>query len=404
MALLFASALTRLSDPAEAANDLALQLRRQLLGQRADLALAFIAGHHKQATEVSRALSESLDARIALGCTAESVIGRDEEVENADAVSVVAAVLPGAEIAGLSVSADDWPEVLSDPASLTARLGTGFKPKLFILLADPFTSPMDDVLELFNTAYPGVPIVGGMASAANAAQVQAGDSDLADVLFLTPPGVARAPGGAVGVAIAGGIDIDVVVSQGCRPIGQAMTVSSVQRNLLTSLEDQPPMVRLQQIFDNLSVEDRQLLRNGVYLGRAIDPAQAELGRGDFLIRGIMGADPEHGYLAVGDFLRPGERVQFHLHDALTATEDLEMMLLPQTLQAPPAGAFLFSCNGRGTRLYGRPNGDIETVQQFLGDAPLAGFFCAGEIGPVGGRNFLHGHTASLVIFRPAGAS
>jgi small ligand-binding sensory domain FIST len=397
--LRFASALSRATDPAEIANELTLRLGQGLMGAKPDLALAFISGHLNQAPAVADALCASLNARICVGCTAESVIGRNEEIEREDAVSVVAASLPGAEMVGFAVAADDWPEVLSDPALLRARLGAGFEPKLFILFADPFTSPMDDVLELFNAAYPGVPIVGGMASAANAVNAQGGESNFTDVLFLNQGNFVRAQGGAVGVALAGEIEIDVVVSQGCRPIGRPLVVTQAEKNILISLEDQAPMSQLQELFDQLSEEDRDLLRNGVYLGRAINSGQEELGRGDFLIRGLMGADPEHGYLAVGDFIQPGERVQFHLHDAQTATEDLEMLLLPQTLQDAPAGAFVFSCNGRGTRLYDHPNGDVETIQQFLNDVPIGGFFCAGELGPVGGRNFLHSQTVSMVIFR-----
>lgn len=400
-ALQFASALSRASDPAEAANALAPSLSLGLHGQLPDLALVFIAGHLENAAEVAEAVSSSLGAKICLGCTAESVITRDEEIENEDAVSVVTACLPGAELVGFTVSADDWPEVLADPLLLRDRLGADFSPKLFILFADPFTSPMDDVLDLFNTAFPGVPIVGGMASAANAVQANGGDTSFADVLFLNQGEFHRSQGGAVGVALAGEIEIDVVVSQGCRPVGRPLVVTQAQRNILISLENESPMARLQGLFEELSPADRELLRNGVYLGRAIDPQQEELGRGDFLIRGLMGADPDRGFLAVGDFIEAGERVQFHLHDAHTATEDLELLLLPQTLQDPPAGALLFSCNGRGTRLYDHPNGDIETVQQFLNEVPLAGFFCAGEIGPVGGRNFLHSQTASMVIFRPS---
>ncbi|HLF03417.1 MAG TPA: FIST C-terminal domain-containing protein, partial [Anaerolineales bacterium] len=226
------------------------------------------------------------------------------------------------------------------------------------------------------------------------------DSPGGNRLFLDRGGLTMLTGGAVGVALGGAIEADVIVSQGCRPVGRPFKVTGAQRNLLLSLEDAPPMERLQDVFNELSDADRDLMQNGVYLGRAIDSSREELGRGDFLVRGVMGADPQRGILAIGDYLIEGESVQFHLRDAATATEDLEMMLLPQTFLDPPAGAFLFSCNGRGTRLYDHPDGDVSVIQQYLGGAPLAGFFCAGEIGPVGGRNFLHGHTASMVIFRP----
>ncbi len=390
----FASAVTRNTDPREAANELSAQIAAQLNKRAPDLALVFMSRFDPDgAVEVAECISAALKARLCLGCTAESVIGRDEEIENEPAISVVAACLPGVELAPFAIDPADWQDALSAPEAFLERVAASFEPKLFILLADPFTSPIDEVLEMFNALYAGKPLIGGMASG--------GGASGSNVLFLSRGELVTMTGGAVGVALAGALEVDMIVSQGCRPVGRPFTVTGAQRNILLSLEDQPPMARLQELFNELSEEDRELLKSGVYLGRAIDPTQGDLGRGDFLIRGVMGADPERGIIAVADYVNEGESVQFHLRDAATAAEDLEMMLLPQTFLDPPAGAFLFTCNGRGTRLYDHPNGDVDIIQNALGGTPLAGFFCAGEIGPVGGKNFLHGHTASLVVFRPA---
>ena len=136
------------------------------------------------------------------------------------------------------------------------------------------------------------------------------------------------------------------------------------------------------------------------MGRSVKPGQEVLGRGDFLIRGVIGLDQDSGAIAIGDSIIDGEIIQFHLRDAYAAQEDLEMMLIPQAFRMPPSGVLLFSCNGRGTHLYDHPNGDISVIQANLEGAHLAGFFCAGEIGPISGSNFLHGHTASMAIFRP----
>jgi small ligand-binding sensory domain FIST len=206
--------------------------------------------------------------------------------------------------------------------------------------------------------------------------------------------------GAVGVALAGAFEVDIIVSQGCRPVGRPFTVTSARENVIYGLEDQPPLARIKDMVDGMASDDRMLLRNGLFIGRAVGPDPDTLGRGDFLIRGVMGLDQETGVMVVGDYIDEGEMVQFHLRDATTAEEDLEMMLAPQLFFDPPCGGFLFSCNGRGTRLYDYPNGDISTIQKIIGDVNLAGFFCAGEIGPIGGKNFLHGHTASLALFRP----
>jgi small ligand-binding sensory domain FIST len=263
------------------------------------------------------------------------------------------------------------------------------KPKLVLLLADPFTTPMDMVLTAFNDFYPALPLIGGIASGSTRA---GGNALLFNERLLNH--------GAVGVTLAGNLDVDIIVSQGCRPIGQPLMVTNAWQNLIYTLEGEPPLVHLQKLFQELPAKDRDLLQNGLYLGRAISPSEEILGRGDFLVRGVMGIDQRSGAMVVSDYIDANEMVQFHLRDASTAAEDLEMMLAPQLFYDPPSGGLLFSCNGRGTRLYSHPNGDIRTIQKVVGEINLAGFFCAGEIGPIGGKNFLHGQTASLALFRP----
>jgi small ligand-binding sensory domain FIST len=285
-----------------------------------------------------------------------------------------------------------WPKLLLDAEEFRRAVAAPLDTRLFLLLGDPFSTPMDDLLEAFNEHFPGIPVVGGMASGA-----------------LRPEGNTLWIGenitheGAVGIAFAGAFEADVVVSQGCRPIWRPFKVDSAHRNVIFNLEGRPPLAWIQDLIPELSEEDRLLLQNGLFVGRSIKPGQETLGRGDFLIRGVIGIDQQSGAIAIGDSIMEGETVQFHVRDALAATEDLEMMLIPQAFRLPPSGALLFSCNGRGLRLYDRPNGDISVVQANLQDTHLAGFFCAGEIGPIGGTNFLHGHTASLVIFRPSEA-
>ncbi len=213
--------------------------------------------------------------------------------------------------------------------------------------------------------------------------------------------------GVIGLALSGDIDVDVIVSQGCRPIGQPYKITRASENMIFGLNGGAPVKLIQAMLTELSRQDQALLRNGLYIGQAIrtpsgDVQDDVLGRGDFLIRGVLDSDATTGAIVVGDRLADGTMVQFHLRDADTAQEDLSLLLAPQALYGPPAGALLFSCNGRGTRLYDHANGDISIIQHALGQpAPiqLAGFFCAGELGPIGGRNFLHGHTASLVLFR-----
>jgi small ligand-binding sensory domain FIST len=247
---------------------------------------------------------------------------------------------------------------------------------------------MDGVLKAFNQECDGIPIIGGMASGAR----QPGET----ALFLNESVIRE---GLVGVSFAGDVAVDVIVSQGCRPVGPVFEVTDATYNVIDSLDGQSPMARIQALVDDLDEEDRDLLQNGLFIGRAIDSKKESLGRGDFLVRGVMGVDGNSGSIAIGDTIVAGERVQFHLRDARTAREDLEMMLSPQSLFGAPSGALLFSCNGRGTRLYDEPDGDISAITGCFRGLDVAGFFCAGEIGSIGGKNFLHGHTASLALIR-----
>ncbi len=393
--MFFISAAATETGVEAAVKDLVEQVARQEEAQLAgwpDLAIVFVSAHF---THTIRQIVEDIQAKlqpdVLLGCSAEGVIWREQEIEETPAIALVAAHLPGVQVSPflLQPSDTDWPKLLLDSDEFRRAVDAPQDTRLFILLGDPFSTPMDDVLEAFNLNYVGIPVVGGMASGA-----------------LRPYGNALwvneqlAHEGAVGVALAGAVDVDVIVSQGCRPIWRPFKVDSAHRNVIFNLEGRPPLAWIQDLISELTEEDRALMQNGLFVGRSIKPRQETLGRGDFLIRGVIGVDQQNGAIAIGDSIMDGETIQFHLRDALTAKEDLEMMLIPQAFRQPPSGALLFSCNGRGTRLYDHPNGDISVIQSSLEGTHLAGFFCAGEIGPIGGANFLHGNTASLVIFRP----
>jgi small ligand-binding sensory domain FIST len=362
------------------------------LGEHVDLALVFPSAHFiRHAAGLGLNLRRAIGARTMIGCCADGVIGPEHEIENEPAVAVVAARLPGVEIRPFHVPGRDLLDLARAPSRLDDFVDIAHDTRGFVMIADPFSTPMEGVLDSFNALCEGVPIIGGLASAAR----QPGENRL----FINDTVHSD---GLVGVGLAGAVQVDVIVSQGCRPVGPVFEVTGAAHSIIESLDGRPPMERLGAVLEELDESERDLLRNGLFIGRAIDPSHETLGRGDFLIRGVFGADSGTGAIAVGDVIRSGERVQFHLRDARTAREDLEMLLTPHALFGTPSGAFLFSCNGRGTHLYGEPDGDISAIHSFFRGIELAGFFCAGEIGPVGGRNFLHGHTASLALIRPAG--
>ena len=386
----FASATTTLTDTEAAVADLAAQVGAKMDGGSIDFVLVFLSPHYTQSVvRLSDLLRAALDPSVLLGCSAEGVIGREQEIEESPAITLVAARMPAVELAPFAIHPSEWGDILDKPLQFREKVGATEATKLVVLLADPYSTPMDEVLASFNEYVRNVPVVGGVASGA---QRPRGNALLLNDQILN--------GGAVGLAFSGALDVEVIVSQGCRPVGAPVTVTEAHANIIDAIEGEPSLQRIQQIIASLPAEDQALLDKGLHLGRAIDPGDEALGRGDYLIRTLVGASQETGAIAVNDIIHAGEQVQLHVRDAATAQEDLEMLLATQAFSDPPVGAFLFSCNGRGTRLYDHPNGDIATIQGILGGVELAGFFCAGEIGPVAGKNFLHGHTASLALIRP----
>lgn len=387
--LRFSSALVQETYLPNALHHLEVQLAAQLRGAPPDLLLVFFSAHFASHAEtLLQELRTLFAANHIIGCSAEGILGNGQEVERQPAISVLAAHLPEITLTPVLLEPQNWQPLLL-PGSLRTHLNLPQTPALFILLGDPFSCPADELLQAFNHDFPGVPVVGGMASAIMAPKRNA---------LLLDEQVRRS--GAVVLALSGGLEVDCIVSQGCRPIGRPLTVTLAQHNIVLQLENQSPLQLLQETIDALSPEEQHSLRNGLLVGRAIDPQQEQFGRGDFLIRALMGADRQSGALAIADLLQNGDTIQFHVRDAQTATEDLEMLLIPQMFRGPVDGALLFSCNGRGSRLFGEPHQDVRTFHQSVGEhVPVAGFFCAGEIGPVHGRNFLHGHTVSAVLFR-----
>ena len=368
----------------------------------ADLVCLFVSGRHASAIEeVASIVRQSLEPATLVAVTAEGVVGGETELERQTGVSIFAASLPGTSIQTFTYR--DLPHVKDDDEAALKQaadvMGVRRDLRAVLFFADPFSVPAASAVDIMSKARglaAGVrrcPIVGGMAS---------GSAKPGGNVLILNDQVTRA--GGVGISIRGDVEIDAVVSQGCRPIGKPLIVTGAQRNVLKALAGRPALEVLRETVAELSPEDRELLPNGVFLGRVIDEYKPRFGRGDFLIRGVLGVDQASGAVAIADLVRPGQTVQFHLRDARTASEDLEMLLAAQQLQHPPVGGLLFTCNGRGTRLFSDPSHDAASISRALkpesgAPLPLAGFFAAGEIGPVGKSSFLHGHTASLALFR-----
>jgi small ligand-binding sensory domain FIST len=377
----FASALSQHPIATQAVGEAAGEILERLDGEGCDLAVCFASTHHVGAFEdIGPALRNILEPRVLIGGTAVAVAGGAHEIEENPALTVFAARLDGATLTPVTLRVQETP----DGAALTGWPSLDHPPGSLLLFADPFTFPVDAFLQRVNRDLPGLQIIGGLASAAG--------SPGGNRLVLDDGVVDE---GAVGVFVDGGsIEVRTLVSQGCRPIGLPYVVTRAEQNLIEELGGKPAIERLQELAGAASEEERELLRGGLHVGLVVDEHKAEFSRGDFLVRNLLGADESSGALAVGEQVSVGQTVQFHVRDAGAADEDLREMLTGVDADA----ALLFTCNGRGRHLFTVPDHDAGMVEKLLGPIPLAGAFCAGEIGPVGGRNFLHGFTASLALF------
>ena len=382
----FAAALSKTGDTEAAARDLADDVLEQLAGKPIDLACVFFSSHHALRAEVlASMLTESLRPRLLIGCSGEGVISGSEELETAPAVTLWAAALP-------SVGLDPFRSSFSptqDQFQLAGWPSPGVENAPFLLFADPYTTPVQEVLRLFEDRYPGAKVIGGLAGGGHEAGM---NRLILDDQVLD--------GGLVSVRLSGPIDVRPIISQGCRLIGDRFVVTKSEGNLIHELGGVPALERLQTVFESLGEEDRSRAHRALHLGIVIDEHRDRFERGDFLIRNLLGADQTTGAIAVGEVVQEGQTVQFHVRDAESATEDLNMLLAADRAAHPhhPLGALVFSCCGRGRGLFVRPNHDAGAAAERLGPIPLAGFFAQGEIGPVGNRNFLHGYTASIALF------
>ncbi|MEA2308354.1 MAG: hypothetical protein QOI65_640 [Thermoleophilaceae bacterium] len=360
---------------AEAAGRAALGLG----GASADLAVVFGGAPNLEHVEDGlRVVRDRIGAEAVIGCGAQGVVGGGHELERGG-VAVWAASLPGAEIepfhvnavaTGSGVGLTGAPDVLGADAML--------------LLADPYSFPVERLLAEVAGEDPELPVVGGLASA--------GSGPGHGTLILGGEVLTQ---GAVGVTLAG-VDVRPCVSQGARPIGPEMVVTAAEGTAILELASRPALDRLRQAIAELDPHERSLAARGLLLGVVIDENKPDYERGDFLIRGLLGIEEETGAVQVGEHVRVGQTVRLQVRDGASADEDLRDAL--DGLPVAPAGALLFTCNGRGSHMFGAPGHDARALDEAFGGAPVAGFFCAGEIGPVGRRNFVHGFTATMAVF------
>jgi small ligand-binding sensory domain FIST len=351
----------------------------EALGAEPDLAVLFCSPHHVEAVaDIAGAVRQLLRPGVLVGATAVAVVEGAREIEDEPAIALWAGRL-AARPRPVHLVATRTPTgvALSGLSASTFRPGD-----TLLLLADPFTLPVDGIVEALGGLDPPVPVVGGLASAAAA---PGGNRLVLDGEVVD--------GGGVGVVLPAEVATTLVVSQGCRPVGEPMIVTRSEGNLLVELAGKPALERLEELVEAAGPDERHQLATGLHLGIAVDEHRMTFQAGDFVVRNVVGADRGSGALAVADRVAVGTTVQFQVRDAAAADEDLRALMAGNSGDA----ALVFTCNGRGRRLFGDPDHDALVVRSAV-RGPVAGMFCAGEIGPVGERSFLHGFTAGVVLF------
>lgn len=370
----------------------AARIFKELGNQEPDLLTVFVSAHHAaRFEELCHMLLREFDSSFLFGCCAGGVIGGGKEVEDRPCLSLTGASLPGVRMKGVHLDAAQVPPVYAEPHVWEDALHlTASQQPSFLILADPFSFETETFVKGLDRVFPTAPKIGGLASGAK----QVGGS----ALYL---GKEVHRSGAIALALTGNVQVDTIVSQGCRPIGDPMFVTMAHENLLRELDGRAPRDVLAALFEQLPGDDRELFSESLFLGLAMRPDANQYVPGDFLIRNILGMDPQTGALWVNAQIPNNSVVQFHLRDASTSAYDLERALThyaSSTLSAPASGALLFSCAGRGYDLYGQPDHDSNAFRRLVADVPIGGFFGNGEIGPVQNSTYLHGYTSAFAVF------
>jgi small ligand-binding sensory domain FIST len=369
------------------------ELRGRLRASKVSLGLVFITPRYfGQAPQVLEILRIHGQIPLLAGCSSGNLIAGGEELEDAEAgIAVALYALPGAELKACHFTQEDVEKAANNPGYWPQQTGVAASgTNGWLVFADPFRLDSEAWLDSWNAAYAPLPVLGGLASGDHTAQ--------STQVYLN--GEVFEEGG-VAISVAGAVELVGVISQGCTPIGETWTLTHVEGNLIHKIANRAAYEVLAETFNSMSTTDQRNSRGNLFVGLVMNEYLEEFHRGDFLVRNLIGVDPQTGTIAVGALPRPGQTVQFQRRDAAAATEDMAALLSRAREHLKDAtifGGCLCSCNGRGRGLFGTPNHDAKMIQDALGPMGLAGFFCNGEIGPVGKKNFLHGYTASLALF------
>jgi small ligand-binding sensory domain FIST len=367
------------------------ELRSRLKSPHVDLGLVFMSPKFfSQAKQVLEILRVHAQIPLLAGCSSQGLIVGQEEVEENAGLTLGLYSMPGAELKAFYFTQE---QVEGSDGSGFWRGETGIEcdqTNGWLAFIDPFHLDSETWLRTWNESYAPLPVMGGLASGDFAEQ--------RTQVYLN--GEVFEEGGVL-ISFGGAVKIASVISQGCTPIGETWTLTKVDQNIIHEIGNRPAYEVLAETFSQLPPAEQKVARGNLFIGLVVNEYLEDFHRGDFLIRNLLSADPRSGSIAVGAFPRLGQTMQFQRRSAAAAMEDMSELLThagEQLQGATVYGGCLCSCNGRGQNLFGRPNHDAKSVQDKFGPIGLAGFFCNGEIGPIGEKSFLHGFTASLALF------
>ena len=394
MSLFFASAASDALEAEDAVAECLEKLQEQLKGRLPDAVFVFASPHHRDAYSfLLESLKATLNPSVLMGCSGGGVIGGGRELEDLPGLSVTAAILPAVRLKLRHIGEGELPGPDAAPRAWEEALGVKAEDKpQFVLLASPYSMENAEALiGGLDYAFPQAHKIGGIVS---------GLRHVSDrVLFLDGQ---RFHDGAVVLSLCGPLRIDPLVAQGCRPVGTVHTVTRSERNLILQLDGEPAFNALQALYTASDARARELLQRALFVGLVTDELRmTDPQAGDYLIRNVMDLDKDRGSIAVNAFIRDGQRIQFHVRDAESADQDLRKVLARFKAEQPGRqvkGGLLFSCLGRGERLFGEADHDSQAFADAFGTQSLGGFFCNGEIGPVGSNTYVHGFTSSFGVF------
>lgn len=387
----FASAVGLGEQATQATQEACQQIADSLDGSKPSLLIAFISYQHcEQAENVLSVIHAELQPEHVLGCCGETVIHGEHEYEQRAAISLWAAVWPTATIHPFHLEFGRVADGIVCSGFPQLEAPRENQQRFAMLFPEPFSSSLEHALHQVSPEKRSIPVIGGVASGGRAPRDNR--------LFLDQKTYDY---GCVGMVIDGAPALHTVVSQGCRPIGQPFIVTKAKDNVIEELGGKPVMEQLGEVLENCSPRERDLIAHGLHLGIVMNEYQDHFERGDFLVGNVLGINEQETAILVSHRIRVGQTVQFHVRDAVTATEDLRELIEQDHRRAEGreiGGGLLVTCNGRGMRLFDEPHHDVSLIREVYGELPLIGFFAQGELGPVGGKNFVHGFTASLALF------